>query len=199
MQLAIQAQVKIGIQGGAGSFNHQALQLGIQRRRLSNVDVDFLFTTDAVLSALQEGRLDYGQFALYNSLGGPVSETLDAIGCYQFEVVESYGITIEHSLICKKGVQLEQIKTIISHPHAIKQCENTLRYHASRFVIKSGEGEMIDPARVAQALRDNELPDDHATLSSHLIADVYDLDLVARGWQDKSDNVTTFLLVKQRS
>jgi prephenate dehydratase len=42
----------------------------------STREIHYLYTTKAVLEALQQGSIDYGQFALYNSIGGLVEETL---------------------------------------------------------------------------------------------------------------------------
>ena len=189
------ANLRIGIQGGAGSFNHQALELGMRRQRIQDYELVFLFTTEAVLSALQAGEVDRGQFALYNSIGGPVKETIEGIGRFAFKVLDWYSIPVAHALICKKGVELAQIRTILTHPQVFKQCEGNLRKHYDRIEQKRGEGEMIDPARVAQALRDDELPDDHATLSCRALSDVYGLKILATDLQDRSDNATTFLYV----
>ena len=194
------ANLRIGIQGGEGSFNYQALvELGMRRQGVQDYEPVFLFTTEAVLSALQAGKVDRGQFALYNSTCGPVEETMEAIGMgrFTFEVLDSYSIPIAHALICKKGVELAQIRTILTHPKVLEQCEGNLRKHYDWIEQKRGEGDMIDPARAAQALRDDELPDDHATLSCSALSDVFGLKILATDLQDSSDNATTFLYITQ--
>ena len=187
--------LRIGIQGGEGSFNYQALELGMRRQRVQDYEPVFLFTTEAVLSALQAGMVDRGQFALYNSTCGPVEETMEAIGRFTFEVLDWYSIPIAHALICKKGVELAQIRTILTHPKVLEQCEGNLREHYDWIEQKRGEGDMIDPAMAAQALRDDELPDDHATLSCRALSDVYGLKILATDLQDRSENATTFLYI----
>ena len=139
--------LRIGIQGGEGSFNYQALELGMRRQRVQDYEPVFLFTTEAVLSALQAGMVDRGQFALYNSTCGPVEETMEAIGRFTFEVLDWYSIPIAHALICKKGVELAQIRTILTHPKVLEQCEGNLREHYDWIEQKRGEGDMIDPDR----------------------------------------------------
>jgi prephenate dehydratase len=52
--------LKIGIQGGRGSFNEQALKHYLQKEDISDtaVEIKYLFKTDRVLSTLLSGEID---------------------------------------------------------------------------------------------------------------------------------------------
>ncbi|MBD3329796.1 prephenate dehydrogenase/arogenate dehydrogenase family protein, partial [Candidatus Dojkabacteria bacterium] len=70
--------VVYGIQGGIGSFNEQALKFYTKTYKdsLTSYKTKYLYTTDNVLKALHRGEIDCGQFAVQNSVGGMVEESI---------------------------------------------------------------------------------------------------------------------------
>lgn len=187
--------VKIGVQGGRGSFNDQAVNFYLETHHVSPWEVVYLHTTEAVLRALAAWEIDYGQFALYNSRGGVVEETMQAIGHHRFQVVDWYSIPVIHHLMCLQDADIIGIATIMTHPQVLSQCRATLRERYPHLRLAQGEGDMIDPARVAAALQNGEIPPSVATLGCQSIADVYGLKIIDSGLQDGGNNETTFLLV----
>jgi hypothetical protein len=85
-----------GIQGGKGSFNEEALMDHLSRHRKENYTIKYLYTTENVMRALQRGEIDFGQFAIHNSVGGIVDESIQAIARYKFMIIEQYAIVISH-------------------------------------------------------------------------------------------------------
>lgn len=187
--------IKIGVQGGPGSFNDVAVKFYTETRHVSPYEVVYLFTSEAVLSALAGKEIDYGQFALYNSRRGAVEETMRSIGPHRFQVVDWYSIPVTHHLICRQDVAIAEIATIMTHPQVLSQCRATLREKYPHLHFIQGEGEMIDPARVASALKNGDIPPSVATLGCKSIAHVYGLKIIDSDLQDESNNETTFLLV----
>ncbi|MEW6519119.1 MAG: prephenate dehydratase domain-containing protein [Thermodesulfobacteriota bacterium] len=187
--------IRIGIQGGAGSFNDEAVRFYANRRQLSSWEVVYLHTTAAVLAALTAKDIDYGQFAICNSSGGLVEETMQAIGPHRFQVLEWYTIPVSHHLICRQEADIGSLDTIITHPQVLSQCRATLRQQYPHLRLTSGQGAMIDPARVAAALQSGEMPVSVATLGCRSLARQYGLQIIAHDLQDNPRNETTFLLV----
>jgi prephenate dehydratase len=188
--------MKIGIQGGQGSFNHQAILKYLNDNSISDYEIVFLFTTENVLKALESGEIDYGQFAIHNSLGGMVNETLDCIGRFKFKVKAIYKIQIVHNLMMRKDATFPSIKTFMAHPQVFKQCENTLKSDYPNIELRVGEGDLIDHAKVAECLSKNEIDRNIAVIGPSALAAIYNLEIVRENLQDKSDNFTTFLLVE---
>src|SRR5690606_3734566 len=62
----------IGIQGGQGSFNEEAVQYFLQQNNISNSQIQYLYTSGKVMAAVQRGEIERGQCAIYNSVGGYV-------------------------------------------------------------------------------------------------------------------------------
>ena len=187
--------ITIGIQGGAGSFNDEAVKFYAETHHLRSYKVVYLHTTVGVLEALAVKKIDYGQFALYNSRGGVVEESIKAMGPYRFEVVDWYAIPVSHHLICRQEADLSDIETIMTHPQVLSQCRATLRKRCPHICLTTGEGAMIDPARVAAALQSGEMPPSVATLGCKSMAQVYGLKIVGDELQDDPSNETSFLLV----
>ncbi len=116
----------VGIQGGRGSFNEDAARHYMSRTPAEPYDLVYLHTTDAVLRALQEGTVDRGIFAIHNSVGGMVGESVTAMAGHRFAIVEEFAIKIAHCLMASRDADPAEIDTIMTHPQVLGQCRATL-------------------------------------------------------------------------
>ena len=66
-------EVKIGIQGGKGSFSEEAAKVFSQNHGIDEAEIQYLITSKAVLEKVETGIVSYGVFAMENAQGG---------GCY---------------------------------------------------------------------------------------------------------------------
>lgn len=180
----------LGIQGGKGSFNEEAA-------RQFELEIVYLYTTENVLKALTEGAIDRGQFAIHNSAGGIVDESIEAMGKYNFKIVNKFAIKIAHALMIKKAVDFSQTDTIMTHPQVLAQCKQTLAKKYPYLKQTSGEGDLIDHAKVAEHLANNLLPDNIAVMGSKVLAEIYGLKIIEDNLQDLAENFTTFLQVER--
>ena len=191
---------RYGIQGGRGSFNDQAFARYCARCAIdtATIAIDYLYTTENVLAALREGRIDAGQWAVANSIDGPVKRSVAAMETADFarhcREIARYTLPISHCLMLHPAASPATITTIISHPTVFAQCAENLRTRFPQLHCQPGEGELEDPARVGQAIMDGTLPPAVATLSSPRIAEIYGLRIAAENLQDRPPNETTFIL-----
>jgi len=186
-----------GIQGRRGSFNEEALHDYVKRYHIKKFKIEYLYVTERVLYRLHRGDIDYGLFALHNSIGGVVDESLRAMARYMFHIVEEFAIPIRHFLMKRKDVGIREITTIMAHSQVLKQCVRTLRTRYPYLVQKSGTGDLLDTAAAARALSENKIPRATAILGPRSLADLYNLEVIAENLQDEKENVTSFLLVKR--
>lgn len=189
--------VTIGIQGGKGSFNEEAVLYYLKRNDIQKYKIEYLHTSDRVLNELHEGSIDHGQFAIHNSIGGIVTESIQSMAKHKFEIIEEFAIIISHALMIRKDAALKDITTIMTHPQVLAQCKTTLVQKYSHLELTSGEGELIDHALVAKLLGENKLPQNIATMGSRVLADLNDLQIIEENLQDMKENYTSFLLVKR--
>lgn len=187
------SQIKLGIQGGPGSFNEAAALKHMDDLAVAYTLV-YLHTTENVLAALNDGSIERGQFAIYNSLGGVVEESLKpmGMGIYRFSVIDKFSIPIAHCLMKRKGVEINRV---MAHPQVLKQCQVTLSREFPELERVSGTGTLIDTAMVAQKVAAGELPADTAVAGNRKLAEMWDFEIVRDNLQDASDNRTTFLWV----
>ena len=187
----------IGIQGGEGSFNDEAIHKYCQGRRIKNYEIRYLFTTKRVLKALHEKKIDRGMFATENSGSGTVWETINAMSRYNCKIIENYRMQVNQCLLGQKGTELKDIKVIMSHPQAILQCKNNLKKKFPRKKLASGKGNLIDTAAIAKYLASLGLPKTTAVIASQRSAKLYGLKVLAKNLQDRHPNLTSFLFVKR--
>ena len=185
----------IGIQGGRGSFNEEAARTHLPEKVAEPYELRYLYTTPNVLAALDSGEIDGGQFAIYNTQGGLYEENLYAIAEHTFKIIAQYAIEIRHSLMIRRDAELSEIRTIMTHQQVLKQCKNNLALKYSDLRLEIGEGDLTDPARIAEAIAVGQLPRSVATVSNRLMTDVYGLRIVENDLQDEKNNRSTFLLV----
>ena len=187
-----------GIQGGKGSFNEEAILNYLPKKGIDNYEIRYLFTTPKVLQALDDGKIDFGLFAIENSVGGLVEESIYAMADHQFKIVKKFSILIRRFLMKKREIELENIKTIMAHPQVLKQCRTTLKRKYPDLLLASGKGDLIDTAEAAKALSVGKLSPDIAVLGPENLSNMYDLEIVDRDLQDNKNNLTGFLLVSKQ-
>ncbi len=187
-----------GIQGGKGSFNEKAIYHYFEKEGITNYQIRYLHTSARVLKALHEGEIDYGQFAIHNSIGGIVGESVEAMARYKFRIIDEFAIIIAHALMIRPDATLSGITTIITHPQVLAQCKTTLAQKYPNLKKTSGKGQLVDHALVAKRLAEGKLPKDVATMGSDILAKIYGLKVVENNLQDAKENYTSFLVVSRR-
>ncbi len=190
----------IGIQGGPGSFNEEALRSYVLSHSITHYKIKYLYTTRKVLDALAKKKIDRGLFAIQNSIGGMVKESINALSEFNCKIIDEVRIPVNHMLLVRKGVSVSNVKTIMSHPQALVQCMKTLERKYPNQMKVSGDGILVDQATAAKALADGKLSDSVAVIASKVCADLYpNLQIVDKALQDNKQNITTFLFVSRFS
>jgi prephenate dehydratase len=79
----------------------------------------------------------------------------------------------------------------------LAQCKATLARKYPHLKQTSGEGDLIDHAKVAELLGSGELEPTIATMGSSVLAEIYGLRVVQDNLQDLGENFTSFLWVQR--
>jgi len=182
-------KIIIGVSGNIGSFSEEAANYYCRKYDIKNKKLDYLVGVDNVLNALINNRADMGIFPLENSNGGIVYETVYAMSKYIFNIKNLFEIDIKMNLLVKPGVITSQIKKIVSHPQALKQCRMYLKRKWENIELK----EYVDTASAAQDLSLGKLSTDSAVIAPKICAELYKLDLLEESIQDLKFNYTTFV------
>jgi chorismate mutase/prephenate dehydratase len=205
-------RLTIGIQGGKGSFNEEALHDYAERHSLvegEDYNVVYMHTTKDVLRALKKRRIDQGVFALHNAAGGIVDESVDAMGQYNFETIEKMRIKISHTLMTRRDVDFDPENiTLVTHPQVLDQTRKNRDEKYPELKEASGDDQFIDHAYVAERMAEGRPvtaggvvfeAKNIATMGSKRLAEIHDLTIVDKDLQDLGEeNYTSFMVVKRR-
>ncbi len=183
--------IKIGLQGGIGSFSEEAARHFATRHHLDDYDLNYLISSEGVLHAVSKGLVDYGVFAIENAQGGVVIESIYALAHHNCHIVTLFHIPISQNLLVKPGTRSTEIKAIHSHQQALRQCRNYLADHYWSCPLIEED----DTAQAASRLSDGTLAASSAVIGNAACAKLYDLELLAQDIQDLKHNLTLFAAV----
>lgn len=184
-------KVKVGVSGDAGSFSEEA---ALQYAQRENFEAEIIYAIDmeGVLQGLDEDKFELGIFPVVNSRGGLVQMAFEAMGKHLFRMVNELWLEVHQCLMVRPGVSKEQIKKIATHPQAISQCERYLSREFSGVKLVDWE----DTAKAARDLKNGVLESDTAVIAPARSAQIYGLEIIAKGIQDNHPNLTTFIVVR---
>lgn len=185
--------IKIAVSGDAGSFSEEAGRLYAERQGWGETEIIYAIDMEGVLKAVSGGEADYGIFPVVNSRGGLVQTAFAAMGKFLFSLVDELWFEVYQCLMVLPGVKKEAVKQIATHPQAVSQCERYLKreYPAANIV------DWEDTAKAARDLAGGVLSRETAVIAPARAAQIYGLELLARGIQDNHPNLTTFIIVKK--
>ncbi|MFS1886562.1 prephenate dehydratase domain-containing protein [Vibrio sp. 10N.261.54.E10] len=75
-----------------------------------------------VASTVESGHADYGVLPIENTSSGSINEVYDLLQHTTLYIVGELSQPIEHCLVAKSDIRLEDIKTLYSHPQPHQQC-----------------------------------------------------------------------------
>lgn len=171
-------------QGVEGAYSQIAAEKLFREPSISHVN-----RFEAVFSAIANGLCRYGVLPLENSTAGSVNRIYDLMMEYNFSIVRSVRVKVDHNLLACPGAKLEDLKEIYSHEQAIAQCSEFLRAHPG-IHVSACENTAMAAKMVAESGRR-----DVAALSSHSCAELYGLSTLAASVQDKGNNYTRFICI----
>jgi len=184
----------IGVAGAKGSFSEEAARK-YAKKYLGNKPyfVEYLVTSEKVLSELEKGKINLGIFPIQNSTMGVVEEVVYAMSRHIFKVQRIFSILISQNLMVKKGMSSKDVKQIVSQEPALLQCKKFL----STKWKKTPKKNYSDTAKAAEDLALGVLPKNSAVVASQTAAKLYGLKIIARNIQDLKSNATSFIAAER--
>lgn len=148
-------------------------------------------TVPDVLDAVAAGTVDLGFVPIENSIEGTVNFTQDALVfdhdlLIQREVV----LDIQHCLLARPGVALDQVTVVLSIPVATAQCHAFLRKHLPQAEIRAANSTAEAARLVAE-----DATGFSAAIGPANAARIYGLEVLKHDIADHDSNQTRFVLV----
>jgi prephenate dehydratase len=176
---------KVAIQGIKASFHEEAAF------KFFGDDIETIECKSfkQTFDKLQAKEADYVIMAIENSIAGSILPNYSLLMNYNFPVVGEVYLPIQLHLLAYPGVKFEDVKVVISHPIALRQC---LDFFDDYPHIQLIEG--TDTAACAKRVRDEQLKDTVAVANT-LAAKLYGLDVLERRIESNKKNYTRFLIL----
>lgn len=147
---------------------------------------------EAVFSAVDKGLCEYGVIPVENSTAGSVNSVYDLMMQHHFYIVRSIRLKVNHNLLAKPGVKLEDIREVYSHEQALNQCSIFLNSLNGVRIIPC-ENTSVAAKKVADSDRN-----DIAALASDLCVDYYGLNCLVSSVQNADNNYTRFICISKK-
>ena len=142
--------------------------------------------------ALREGRADYAVLPIENSTTGAIRQIYDLLTQYECYIVGETTVRIEHCLMALPGASLDAITHVYSHEQGLFQCEQFLNAHPAWKRVPQA-----DTAGSAQMVaQSGDMT--KAAICSARAAEIYGLNILARGINHNAQNTTRFVVASPR-
>jgi prephenate dehydratase len=177
---------RIAIQGELGSNSHMAALA-----MLGNIEVVPCAISADVFESLLNAEVDAAVLPIENSLHGSVAEHYDLLLQHPVRIDRESLLRIHHNLIAAPGVQLADIRHVLSHPVALSQCR--------RFLTAFKQADALpfyDTAGSVKHLVTHNLHDT-AGVAPALAAEQYAANILLADIEDHPDNFTRFHLLRR--
>lgn len=175
----------IAFQGAPGAFSDLAC-----RTVFPDMETLPCGSFDEAFQSVADGRAKLAMIPIENSIAGRVADVHRLIPEHELHIIGEHFSPISHCLLGIEGTQLDQIKRVHSHVHAIPQCLKFIRKHTYHPIVAS------DTAAAAAYVANCGQKED-AAIASTLAAEIYGLKILEENIQDKNTNTTRFIILSK--
>ena len=132
--------------------------------------------------SVEEGINDKVILPIENSFAGDIGEVMDLMFFGSLYLNEVLDFSIEHCLLARPGVKINDIKRVVSHPQALMQCSDFIEENNLDTI------EEVNTAVAASKLNDNET----AVIASRDAAELFNLCVLKEKINNDDMNTTRF-------
>jgi chorismate mutase/prephenate dehydratase len=181
--LALEKPLSVAFLGPKATFTHLAClkHFGESADYVPQINVSEVF------EAVERGVADFGVVPIENSSEGIVSNTLDMFVDHSLLICGEILVEVAHDLLSVTG-DIEHVKKVYSHPHAIAQCRGWLERNLRSTPVFDVES----TARAAELAADDPAA---AAIAGEAAAKIYGLKSIRKRIQDNTNNFTRFIII----
>ncbi len=184
---SVQKTSSVAFQGELGAYSEEAAFSYFG----SSFTINPYESFEKVFKAVEKGEEDFGIVPVENSLEGSISQVYDLLLDSPLRVCGEVKLRVVHCLIANPGTQLGSVKKVFSHPQALGQCHIFLR-HLNCELIPT-----YDTAGSVKMIKEQKV-EGNAAIASSRAAELYEMNIIARGIEDNPNNYTRFFVLSQR-
>lgn len=181
--------IRVAIQGISASFHEMAALQYFGEDAVQTVEC---LSFHRLCEALKNDEADFAVMAIENSIAGSILPNYFLLQDYHFSIVGELYLPIHMHLLALPGVTLSDIKTIESHPMAIRQCSEYL--HALNGVeIRESDDTALSAKNVAEKKLTTT-----AAIANELAAKRFGLEILEKRIETHKKNFTRFLVLARK-
>lgn len=180
------APLRVAYQGVEGSYSHLTAQ-----RRYAGTPEGVLLegceTFRDAADAVRGGTADRALLPIENTTAGSINETYDLLAEGGLSITAEVVSRIEHCLLALPGTRVEELRTVVSHPQALLQCQDFLR--GVPWIRAQAEFDTAGAARKVKERNDRTF----GAIAAESAGRVFGLEVLRRGIQSQEGNFTRFV------
>jgi len=177
----------VACQGVEGAYSQQACD-----KLFELPSIVYFKRFEGVFQAIESGLCQYGVLPIENSSHGSVTEVYDLMRKHRFHIVRSTKLKINHRLLTRPGVKLEDVREIFSHEQAIGQCSEFLK------TLKDVKVTVCENTAVAAQMVSKSERRDVAAISAPVCAALYGLSVAKSDISNSDSNFTRFICIAKQ-
>ena len=180
---------RVAIQGGLGAYHGIAAENFFAGEE---VEIIPCITFRDIFKAIEKDPNVVGIMAIENTIAGSLLQNYELLKEHKLPIAGEYKLRISHCLAVLPGQTIHDIKEIQSHPIALMQCKDFLNTLPSVKVV-----EHEDTALAGRDIMEHKMAGNGAICSTRA-AEIYGLDILAKGIETNKRNFTRFLIFGNR-
>src|ERR1700760_2455257 len=154
-------KLKIAFQGEPGANSHIAIV-----EAYPDAEPMPCPTFEDALAAISSGEADLGMIPIENSVAGRVADIHHLLPQSGLFIIGEWFLPVRHQLMAPRGAELDDIKTVESHVHALGQCRRIIRKLGIRSIVAA---DTAGAARIIAERGDKSC----AAIAPRLAAEIY--------------------------
>lgn len=174
--------MRVAFSGTEGAFAHiAASKLYPSAEKISYGDFASAYR------AVEKGECDIAVLPVENSYNGEVGQVTDLMFSGSLYVNGTFDLPVTQDLLAKKGVTIDEIREVVSHPQAFGQCAEYIKRHV--FTRHEFANTALAAKWVAEG-SDRTV----AAIGSREAADIFGLEVIDHDINESRSNSTKFAI-----
>lgn len=176
---------RVAIQGGFGAYHGIAAEHFFEDEEIEIIPcVSF----KDIFSVIKKDSNVVGIMAIENTIAGSLLPNYELLKEHKLPIAGEYKLRVSHCLAALPGQNIHDIKEVQSHPIALMQCNDFLGTLPGVKIV-----EHEDTALAARDIAQKNMMG-NAAICSERAAEIYGLNILARGIETNKRNFTRFLI-----
>ena len=176
----------VSFQGIEGANSHLASEKLFPKAKIIPCE-----TFEEVFESVMTNKSDIGLIPVENSIAGRVAEIHSLMHKTPLKIVGEFFMKVELHLLGTEKNNINQIKKVRSHIHALSQCRKFIKKNKVKTIVSA------DTALAAKEISEKNNSTESA-IATKLAAKIYNLKILKKNVEDSLQNITRFILLQKK-